>query len=462
MGRKEKEQSGNPMTEFSSSTKIAPNIGEYKEKDELYDPFEHRDKRRSTSDLGSMMHLLKSSLGTGILAMPHAIKNGGLLFGGIGTIIIGIICSHCVHILVRTSHVLCRRTKTPQLSYAETAYAAFLCGPKPIRPWANGSKMFVNTALCATYVGGSCVYIVFIAKTIQQIASFYTKREIDIQLCILSLIPALILLGQVRDLKYMMPFSMLANIFMMSGFTITLYYVFSSSNLLSLENKKLIARVEELPRFFATVIFAIEGIGVVMPVANNMKQPHHFLGCPSVLNVTMTIVVCLYAMMGVFGYLAYGENSEASITLNLPTEETLAQVVKILIAAAVLFTYGLQLFVPLEIIWNGITHRFSHKYAAIGETSMRVFIIMLTVAMAVSVPDLDPFISLVGAIFFSILGISIPAVVETISCWESHLGTFKWRLWKNSFLFIFSLLALIFGSWISVQDIIKYYSTSKD
>lgn len=78
--------------------------------------------------------------------------------------------------------------------------------------------------------------------------------------------------------------------------------------------------------------------------------------------------------------------------------------------------------------------------------------------MAIVVPELDPFISLVGAIFFSILGISIPAVVETISCWEGHLGAFKWRLWKNSILVIFSLLALIFGTLTSVQDIIKIYN----
>ncbi|XP_072765915.1 proton-coupled amino acid transporter-like protein pathetic [Anoplolepis gracilipes] len=457
MGRIEKEESATDMKEFSSSTKIAPTvIGEYKEKDELYDPFEHRDKRNATSDLGAMAHLLKSSLGTGILAMPNAIKNGGMLFGGIGTIIIGIICAHCVHILVRTSQVLCRRTKTPQMTYAETAYAAFLCGPKSARPWANVSKIFVNIALCATYVGGTCVYIVFIAASIKQVTDFYTKKDIDVRLYIVSLIPALVLLGQVRNLKYLVPFSMLANIFMMTGFSITLYYIFN--NVKSVDNVKLFAKVEQLPRFFATVIFAIEGIGVVMPVANNMKKPHHFLGCPSVLNVTMTIVVALYACMGVFGFLTYGEKSEASITLNLPTEEVLAQIVKLLIAGAVLFTYGLQFFVPLEIIWNSIKHMFSHKYAVIGETMMRIGMVMITVIVAVLVPKLDPFISLVGAIFFSILGISIPAVIETISCWENHLGTLKWRLWKNSFLFIFALLALIFGSWISVLDIIEFYS----
>lgn len=32
--------------------------------------------------------------------MPTAIKNSGLIFGAIGTLVIGIVCTHCVHILV--------------------------------------------------------------------------------------------------------------------------------------------------------------------------------------------------------------------------------------------------------------------------------------------------------------------------------------------------------------------------
>jgi len=86
-----------------------------------------------------------------------------------------------------------------------------------------------------------------------------------------------------------------------------------------------------------------------------------------------------------------------------------------------------------------------------------LIITICAVIVALLVPKLEPFISLVGAIFFSILGISIPAVVETISCWESHLGTLNWRLWKNSLLIVFSLLALIFGSWISILDIMAIY-----
>lgn len=75
------------------------------------------------------------------------------------------------------------------------------------------------------------------------------------------------------------------------------------------------------------------------------------------------------------------------------------------------------------------------------------------------VPTLEPFISLVGAIFFSFLGIFIPAVVETVSCWECHLGTCNWRLWKNCFLALVAICALISGTWISLLDIIAIYTS---
>ncbi|XP_034950447.1 proton-coupled amino acid transporter-like protein pathetic [Chelonus insularis] len=453
----EKETPGSQMKEFSSTTKIAPGpIGEYNEKDELYDPFENRDKKHANSDLGSLVHMVKSSLGSGILAMPNAIKNGGLLFGGIGTILIGILCGHCVHILVKSSHALCKRTKTPSMTYSETAQAAFACGPKAIRPFANFMKIVVDTALCCTYFGGACVYVVFIATTIKQITDFHTKTDLDIRLYILALIPAVILLAQVRNLKHLIPFSTLANVCMMLGLILTLYYVFN--NFEPTKDIKYIAEVGNLPKFFATVIFAIEGIGVVMPVENSMEKPNHFLGCPGVLNITMSIVVFLYTLVGIFGYLKYGDSTESIITLNLATEDILGQSVKVIIALAILFTYGLQYFVPLDIMSTLVRARLSHRFSGVGETVFRVFMALLTIAVGLAIPKLEPFISLVGAVFFSILGISIPAIVETISCWEGHLGTCYWRLIKNIILGIFSIFGLVTGSWVALADIIKTYS----
>lgn len=58
-----------------------------------------------------------------------------------------------------------------------------------------------------------------------------------------------------------------------------------------------------------------------MPVENQMKNPKHFLGFPFILYTAMGVVVLLYAVIGFFGYLKYGDLTKGSITLNLPTEE---------------------------------------------------------------------------------------------------------------------------------------------
>lgn len=48
----------------------------------------------------TLIHLLKGNVGTGILAMPDAFRNAGLLLGTVGTLVMGFICTHCMHMLV--------------------------------------------------------------------------------------------------------------------------------------------------------------------------------------------------------------------------------------------------------------------------------------------------------------------------------------------------------------------------
>lgn len=90
--------------------------------------------------MGALAHLLKGSLGSGILAMPLAFKNGGLVFGAIGTVIIGFVCTHCVQLLVQSAQKLCVRRRVPALDMSTTAEAAFLTGPPLLRPYATVAR----------------------------------------------------------------------------------------------------------------------------------------------------------------------------------------------------------------------------------------------------------------------------------------------------------------------------------
>lgn len=89
-----------------------------------------------------------------------------------------------------------------------------------------------------------------------------------------------------------------------------------------------------------------------------------------------------------------------------------------------------------------------------------LFNIMLTVLIAVAVPDLEPFVGLVGALFSSTLVLFFPAVIELVTFWEdeAYMGPFRWRVYKNVLLILMWLVVLVTGAKSSIGDIVDLYS----
>ncbi|KAG8297600.1 hypothetical protein J6590_031643 [Homalodisca vitripennis] len=85
---------------------------------------------------------------------------------------------------------------------------------------------------------------------------------------------------------------------------------------------------------------------------------------------------------------------------------------------------------------------------------------MFTVFLAVAVPSIGPFIGLIGAFCFSLLGLIIPILIEIITYWDIGFGPCNWVIYKNILVFIFGLFALVFGSYTSIRDIATLYSPS--
>lgn len=91
----------------------------------------------------TLLHLLKGSLGTGILAMPRAFYHAGYGVGTVATIIIGLFCTYCMRILVSSEYELCKRKRVASLSYPATAEAALAVGPTPFRRFSRASVWVV-------------------------------------------------------------------------------------------------------------------------------------------------------------------------------------------------------------------------------------------------------------------------------------------------------------------------------
>jgi len=88
-----------------------------------------------------------------------------------------------------------------------------------------------------------------------------------------------------------------------------------------------------------------------------------------------------------------------------------------------------------------------------GEYQMLFFCPL--VALAAMIPNLGAVISLVGAVSSSTLALIFPPIIEIVTFWHKGFGKHSWILWKDIFIMIFGLLGFIFGSYVSIWNIIQ-------
>lgn len=56
-------------------------------------------------------------------------------------------------------------------------------------------------------------------------------------------------------------------------------------------------------------------------------------------------------------------------------------------------------------------------------------------------------------------GLFVPAAIQTVFLYPDGYGFAKWKLWKNIFLMVVAIIALVTGSYTSVLKIIEFYNT---
>ncbi|KXJ67981.1 hypothetical protein RP20_CCG006907 [Aedes albopictus] len=319
----------------------------------------------------------------------------------------------------------------------------------------KANSAYIDYMLLVISYFSVCVYLVFISTTLRDVINYELKIDWSVRIYILLTTCVVAFITQVRELKYLVPFSLLANSSIIVVFIITLYYIFKEP--LALSNRKLWPELSNLPSFFGTAVYAIEGIGIVLPVENKMKQPQHFLQTFGVANFAICFITIMYNIVGFFGYATYGEITKGSVTLNLPNEELLAKSTQILAAVAILLTLGLYYYVPMEILWKKISHRIPERRHNLAQIGIRLGIVVAMMGLALTVPQLEPFIGFVGSIGSATLALLTPIVLDTVYRWPAGYGCMKWRLLKNIVLGTFGLFILAVGTYFSLMDIVAIY-----
>lgn len=158
----------------------------------------------------------------------------------------------------------------------------------------------------------------------------------------------------------------------------------------------------------------MNGIGVIMPVENSMRNPQKLIGQPFILLMASGSLAALYFFSGFFGYLRFGDAIQGTITLNLPTDDWSAIAGQALIGIALFSNFGLMFFIPMEILFK-LIHKKIDKFRNVSEIAIRTVIIILMVVVGIIIPDIGIFISLVGGFTSTCISFITPVTIETFS-----------------------------------------------
>ncbi|KAL8974269.1 MAG: hypothetical protein Q9197_001496 [Variospora fuerteventurae] len=333
----------------------------------------------------SFFTLLKAFIGTGIMFLPKAFKNGGILFSSVTLVTVSLLSCLSFHLLL-----LCRRRYGG--GYGELGSVI------------GGSRLrsLILTSITLSQIGFVCSGIIFVAQNLRSFLNAVspgptigigTKSLIAMQLVVL--IP----LAWIRDISRLGPAAMLADVFIFIGLFYIWYYDISTLATSGLHPSVELFNPRDFTLTVGSAIFTFEGIGLILPIQSSMAEPSKF---PRLLYIVMVIVTIIFTSVGALCYATFGYQTRVEIISNYPQTSKLVNAVQFLYSTAVLVGTPVQLFPATRIIENKIFgDRDSGKKSAATKWKKNGFRTAITVLCGlisiVGASDLDKFVALIGA-----------------------------------------------------------------
>lgn len=422
-----------------------------------YEPYDHGNMKQPINYCGAVVHLVRCTIGSGILVLPSVFFSVGYLIGIVGTLIIALLYVGNVHALLFSEYELCKKLKVRNLTFTGLVEKSFENGPKRLRKLGP----FFKGMLCFYYgvPSGVALYLIIIADNTKTILQYYFDVELGTVKSISVVALLITSLCLIPKLKFLVPLSILTNVFSIINIGIILLYSlnFEAWKL----NAEAIQDVNQIPKFFAVVLQSLIATGMILPLKNDMKKPKDFASSLGVLNVSFFLLTLLFGVFGLVGSLNYGAEVEPNILSNLPKGKTITISVYILYTLSLCVTYTLLFYVYFDTVWSNFLqqHLSQSKHENKCKYALRVAINVCAYLMAIAVPNFQLFTSIVGTVGI-IIEIGLPSFLQLLVLWAIKVksAVFRYSLFKNTIVILIAIIMFCMSTEQCVQDVIKLYN----
>ncbi|MCO5561538.1 hypothetical protein L7F22_015158 [Adiantum nelumboides] len=373
-----------------------------------------RSKLGNASAARTFGNIIVSIVGTGVLGLPYTFQVSGWASGTLAVVVSAALTYYCMCLLVNTRKKLEEGGHADILTYGDLGNQAY----------GSLGQTLVDIMVLVSQSGCCVAYLIFIGQNLSSIFMSSTDRQ---ALFISILLPMQLLMGCVRSLSGLAPFSILADICNVLAMGMVLKDDFNSFQ--GLNGVVTFRDWSGVPFAIGVAVFAYEGFGMTLALEASMKRPCLF---SRVLAQAFVLITILYITFGLVGYFAFGENTRDIITLNLPNDWSTI-VVKVGLCIALTFTFPVMMYPVHELVENKLIActYFQKKLAPrpmISKLSLdgiRGMTVLIVAAIAVMVPTFSVFISLVGSTVCAMMAFVFPAFFH-LQVFKGSLSTWQW------------------------------------
>eukprot|EP01061_Rhynchopus_euleeides_P042783 TRINITY_DN74638_c0_g1_i1.p1 TRINITY_DN74638_c0_g1~~TRINITY_DN74638_c0_g1_i1.p1 ORF type:complete len:586 (+),score=203.81 TRINITY_DN74638_c0_g1_i1:237-1994(+) len=405
----------------------------------------------------AVFHLFKGNVGAAVFSLSGAYVKSGFVVGTIIIVLLALVCVHCMTLLVKVKQKL----KNPNINtYGQVACAAF----------GRPGKHLVDVFIVITQLGFCCVYYQFAAGLLHNLSG------IPVPVWIVMMIPITTMPTYLPSMKTLI----LASVFASFATLLSLFvvYGYSIDKIMSEgRDSEAVPAVSPWtwPVAIGNTISAYEGIGLVLPIENSLKNKEQFT---PLLSKTFFGISTLYVTFGLAGYCAYASIIKNSITDVLP-DEFLSGLVRVSMAVAILLTFPLQFFPAIQVIEGWVFERKSRYQAlqasvkgipsCLGKFSLiwrnlalRTGISVALALVAALIGDqMSVFLALIGGMGGSALAVIIPPLLHlrvfVYSNESIQKGVSRLAAAKDIFLVLLGITLGCLSTYFSFVDLINKF-----
>ncbi|GAB1319774.1 hypothetical protein MFIFM68171_09984 [Madurella fahalii] len=378
--------------------------------------------------------LIKAFVGTGIMFLPKAFSNGGILFSCTAMLTVSTITMVAFHLLLQCKHHYGG-------GYGEIGHTI------------AGSKMraLILFSIALSQLGFVCAGIVFVAENLVTFFNAVTATGESpfspaglIALQLIILIP----LSWIRNISKLGAAALLADVCILIGVSYIYWFTSTSLTAEGMHPSVVLFNPDKYTLTIGSAIFTFEGIGLILPIESSMAEPQKFEG---LLGLVMVLITVVFTSVGAVCYATFGSTTQIQIINNFPQDSKLVNAVQLLYSVAVLVGTPVQLFPALRIIEGRV---FGHRS---GRRSLRTkwvknlfrfgVIVVCGLVSVAGTGNLDRFVALIGSVACVPLVYVYPAYLH-----YKGVARKSWVRWGDVAMMVLGIVCMVYTTTVTIVN----------